>query len=83
MAFIRVSVVGAKPVTHITIDEDSFSSSQHRRLKTAPLDRNGLPRPASFAPFTSSSDDDAAETTPASADQAAPAATTTEAKEAK
>lgn len=81
MAFIRVSVVGAKPVTHITIDEDSFSSSQHRRLKTDPVDRNGQPRPASFAPFTSS--DDASETTPASAGQAAPAATTTEAKEAK
>lgn len=82
MAFIRVSVVGAKPVTHVTIDEDSFSSSTHRRLKTDPLDRNGMPRPASFAPFTSS-DDDALETAPASAGQAAPAVTTTEAKEAK
>ena len=48
--FIRVSVVGAKPVTHITITEASFRPAKHRLLKSEPLDRNGKPRPAKFAP---------------------------------
>lgn len=46
--FVRVSVIGADPTTHITIARTALRPSKHRVLKSPPLDRNGNPRPAKF-----------------------------------
>lgn len=68
--FVRVSVIGADPITHITIPRSTYRSNKHRLLKADPLDRNGKPRPAKFSPKESDSGE-------APELEAAPADTTT------
>lgn len=58
--FVRVSVIGATPTTHVTISEAAYRPAKHRLLKSPPLDRNGDPRPPKYGPPASGGTNDPA-----------------------
>jgi hypothetical protein len=61
--FVRVSLIGSTPVTHITISEAAFKPSKHRLLKSPALDRNGNPRSAKYGTSEPAPDETSAEST--------------------